>query len=155
MLNPLTEEGKVDLVGIWKGFYTYNMPNEFKDEKMQKVEFIIKIGKVKGSNSWCAVEDNNETGGTHGVGQISGKYTDEGVQFDKNMPIHTVVNEKNEHISVRSKKHPTMAYTGDFSRSKKRISGYWAFKKKKLYWKGLIQKWLSNGNGHFEMHKQE
>lgn len=60
LLVPLTTEGVVDLIGTWKGLYTYNIPDEFKDEKMQQVEFTIKIEKVEGKKFWGTVEDNNK-----------------------------------------------------------------------------------------------
>jgi len=153
--NPMTEDGEVDIVGTWKGTYTYNLPDEYKTEKMQEVEFTVIIDKVKGHKFWGTVEDNLETGGTPGKGEITGKYSDEEVQFDKNMPILAVIDENSKHITDDTKKHPTILYRGVFSKSKQHITGSWLFKKKKLFWKGLIPVWYSLGNGSFTMRKED
>ena len=153
--KPMTEEGEIDLIGTWKGTYTYNLPDEYKYEKMLKVEFTIKIENVKGRKFWGTVEDNLETGGTPGKGDITGKYTDEEVLFDKNMPILSGIDENNNYYTDDSKKHPTIQYSGAFSRNKQHITGSWKFKKKKLIWRGLIPVRYSLGNGSFTMKKEE
>jgi hypothetical protein len=152
--NPISEEGEIDIVGTWKGTYTYNLPDEYKTGKMQKVEFTIKIEKVKARNFWGSVEDNLKTGGTPGIGEITGKYTNEEVQFDKNMPIYTEIDKNGNHVSDDTKKHPTILYKGVFSRNKRHITGIWLFKKKKLFWKGIFPVWYSLGNGTFTMKKE-
>ena len=152
--NPITEEGEIDLVGIWIGTYSYNLPDEYKTENMQTVEFTIRIDKVKGCKFWGTVEDNLETGGTPGKGEITGKYTEEEVQFDKKMPKLAMIDEKRNHVIDNTKKHPTILYKGVLSRSKQDITGSWMFKKKKLIWKGLIPVWYSLGTGSFTMKKE-
>lgn len=152
--KQMTELGEIDLVGIWKGSYTYNLPDEFKDLNMQEVEFTIKINNVKGNKFKGTVEDNLKTGGTPGIGNIIGSFTDQTITFDKKMPIHAIVDQNNKHYIDENKKHPTILYEGKFSRSKKHITGTWRFKKRIIIWKGLIPIWHSSGNGTFTMRKE-
>jgi len=153
--NPMSKDGEIDVIGAWKGTYTYDLPDEYETKKVQEVEFTVRIDKVVGRKFWGTVEDNLETGGTPGKGEITGKYTDEEVQFDKNMPILAVIDENKNHRIDDTKKHPTILYRGVFSKSKQRITGSWTFKKKKLFWKGLIPVRYSLGNGTFTMKKED
>jgi len=154
IINPLTEEGEIDLQGIWTGAYQYFLPQEFKDEKLINVNFTITIKNVKGNTFTGVVEDDLESGGTPGLGIIKGKFSDIGIEFNKNMPIHASIDEKGERFTNEKKKHPTIIYKGDFSRSKKSIGGTWKFKKRVLFWKGIIPYMISVGNGTFTMNKK-
>ncbi|MDR7128046.1 hypothetical protein J2X69_000374 [Algoriphagus sp. 4150] len=155
ILNPLTDEGKVNLPGTWIGTYRYNITDDFKDEKTKEVEFTINITSVKGKKFEGSVEDNLSTGGTPGIGRISGKYSDSEVSFNKNMPIYAEMSSNKEHVLDKNKLHPTIMYVGEFSRDKKTISGVWRFKKKVLVWKGIIPYWITPGTGDFTMRKKE
>lgn len=155
ILNPITEEGKVNMTGIWMGTYTYNIPDEFKDERTKEVEFTININLVKGKVFEGSVEDNLSTGGTPGIGKITGEYSDYELSFEKNMPIHATINKNREHLVDKNKKHPTIIYEGEFSRDKKIITGIWKFKKKVLVWRGIIPYWIIPGTGGFTMRKKE
>lgn len=70
------------------------------------------------------------------------------------MPISASIDEKGDRVIDEKKKHPVIIYKGDFSRSKKSISGIWEFKKRVLIWKGIIPYWVSVGNGTFTMNKK-
>jgi len=153
ILNPLTEEGEIDLQGTWIGTYQYNLPEEYKDEKLINVNFTITIEKVKGNTFSGTVTDDLETGGTPGLGVIKGTFNEIGIQFDKKMPISSSI-DKNGRVINEKKKHPTIMYEGDFSWSKKNISGIWKFKKRVLFWKGIIPHRISVGNGTFTMNKK-
>jgi len=153
--NPMTEEGEINLEGTWKGTYQYNIHEELIDEQLKEVEFTIVIDKLKGISFSGTVEDNLETGGTPGKGIIKGKINNDQIQFNKEMPVHASINEKGERIINQNKKHHTIIYKGEFSRSKKSIHGYWEFKKRVWLWKGIIPYRVSLGNGTFTMHKNE
>jgi hypothetical protein len=71
------------------------------------------------------------------------------------MPISATIEENWERVINEKKKHPTIIYEGNFSRGKKNITGTWRFKKKVLFWKGVIPYWVSLGNGSFIMSKEE
>lgn len=156
ILNPLTEEGQIDMLGIWNGTYTYDMPEEYKDERTRTVEFKIVINSVSKNQFIGTVEDNLSTGGTPGIGTITGEFDDNEIFFEKNMPIFARIENDGSHSIDKSKKHPSIIYEGEFSRSKKIINGTWRFKKKALiFWKGFLPLWISPGTGHFSMEKEE
>lgn len=151
ILNPLTEEGDIDMLGSWKGTYTYDIPEEYKDERTQEVEF----NSVNKNQFIGTVEDNPSTGGTPGIGNIIGSFNDYELSFEKNMPIHARIESDGSHTIDKSKKHPTLIYSGVFSRSKKIITGTWRFKKKILVWKGIIPFLVIPGTGTFSMGKEK
>ena len=154
ILNPLTEEGEINLGGVWSGTYQYNLPEELKDEKLKNVNFTLTTEKTEGNIFTGTVKDDLKTGGTPGVGIIKGKIRDNGIVFYKDMPISATINEKGEHIINENKKHSTIIYEGSFSRNKKIVSGTWRFKKRILFWKGIIPYRVSLGNGTFVMTKE-
>lgn len=152
--NRLTNEGEINPIGIWKGTYSYNIPEEFKDVKSTQVEFSIMIDSVLAKNRFFgSVEDNVKTGGTPGIGTIHGGFKDDEIFFEKNMPIHTTIEMDGSYTVNEKKKHPTIIYEGKVSRSKKFIAGTWRFKKKVLVWKGIIPLWIIPGQGEFKMEK--
>lgn len=153
ILNPLTEEGKVNMGGTWSGTYTYNIPEALKDERTKEVEFTINIHNVIKNSFKGTVEDNLKTGGSPGIGSIEGRFFDSYVRFEKKMPFNARIEKDGSHTINENKKHPTIIYEGEFSRSKNKIHGAWRFKKKLFFWKGIIPLWVSIGNGKFEMNK--
>lgn len=153
ILNPSTEEGDLDLKGIWNGTYQYAIPDEFKDDRMIDVEFTISIDKVKGNTFTGTVKDDVSTGGTPGTGIIKGEFDNDTISFTKNMPISSKFDEDGNHYNNPNKKHATLVYEGQFSRSKQIITGAWKFKSKALYWKGFIPYLVSRGTGTFVMSK--
>lgn len=156
ILNPLTEEGQIDMLGAWNGTYTYDLPEEYKDARTRKVEFKIVINSVDRNQFNGTVEDNLTTGGTPGIGTITGKFNDLELSFEKNMPILARIENNGSHSIDKNKKHPTIIYEGKFSRSKKTINGTWKFKKKALiFWKGFLPLWVNLGTGHFSMEKEK
>jgi hypothetical protein len=155
ILNPISEEGVIDLKGEWFGSYTYNIPDEFKNDKMIEVNFRIHIEEVIGNKFSGKVEDVLETGGTPGIGTVNGKFTETKIQFDKNMPIKVEIDEKLNTFIYENEKHPTIVYKGEFSKNKKHIYGEWEFKKKRFSWKRIIPFWVSSWKGGFKMTKIE
>lgn len=155
LLKPKTEEGTAEMTGNWEGYYTYDLPEEFKDEKTTQVHFQIKIDKVESFHFIGKVEDNLKTGGTPGVGDIEGDWDNNSVSFEKRMPISASIDEQGNHILDESKKHASIIYFGEFSRDKKTISGKWRFKKKQTFWKGIIPFRVYPGWGEFTMTKKE
>jgi hypothetical protein len=154
ILNPLTEEGEIDLIGTWTGTYTYNIPEKYKDEKTKEVEFTINISKIIDGNRFeGTVEDDLKTGGTPGIGTIEGQFSEKDMCFEKKMPVHARIEIDGSHSINESKKHPVIIYEGEFSRSKNKIHGTWRFKKKLFFWKGIVPLWVSLGNGEFKMSK--
>ena len=153
ILNPSTEEGVINLKGIWNGSYQYAIPDEFKDDRMINVNFTLTIENVKGKTFTGTVKDDLATGGTPGTGIIKGDFDNEAIYFTKNMPIASFINEDGTRHTDSNKKHSTLVYEGNFSRSKQTITGMWKFKTKALYFKGFIPRLVSKGTGTFVMNK--
>jgi len=154
ILKPLHDQGTVDMLGTWKGTYTYNIPDQYKDDRTRKVSFTIRITEVKGETFTGTVEDDLETGGTPGTGRISGGFTQRKLWFDKNMPVYAYIDRDGKHVEDAHKKHPTIVYEGYFSPGKQHCSGNWRFKKKVLIWHGIIPRWVTPGTGQFSMEKE-
>lgn len=155
ILNPINEEGEINMQGEWFGTYQYNMPEEFKDERLINVDFTLTIDSVKGNRFTGKVQDHSETGGTPGIGIIRGTFNDDKIEFRKNMPIKSRIDEYGNHIIDESKKHTTLYYKGTFSKSKKIVTGTWKFKKTIFFWKGIVPHLVSLGNGTFSMKKKD
>ncbi|WP_298900261.1 hypothetical protein [uncultured Psychroserpens sp.] len=155
ILNPMTEEGNIDLQGTWLGQYQYGIPDTYKDETMMNVNFTLTIDTVKNNKFSGTVEDDLATGGTPGTGIVKGTYREDIIRFTKNMPIKASFDTAGNHHLDQSKKHPTLFYTGEFSRSKQTITGTWKFKKKLFFWKGFIPIFFSPGQGTFNMTKRQ
>jgi hypothetical protein len=153
ILNPSTEEGDINLKGIWHGTYQYSIPDEFKDDKMIDVNFTLTIDTIKGKSFSGTVEDDLSSGGTPGIGVIKGTFDKDSIYFTKKMPVLSQVDEHRKHTNDTNKKHPTLVYEGVFSRSKHILTGTWKFKSKTVVWNGLIPSFVSRGNGTFVMSK--
>jgi hypothetical protein len=155
ILNPLTEESIVDMLGLWEGSYTYNLTDEYMEQaKLQEVRFTINITEVKGDKFVGTVEDNQDDRGTPGVGKIEGVYDSGSLKFKKNMPISSQFDGTGGWIRDENKAHPTLFYNGSFALNKKFIKGGWRFKKR-LIWSGFIPRYVHTLTGKFTMFKVE
>ncbi|WP_028980272.1 hypothetical protein [Sporocytophaga myxococcoides] len=144
-------EGAIEIQGKWKGTYYYNIPKEISDIEVGHVDFVITILSVKRSEFEGTVEDNIEMGGTPGIGKIKGRCTDTHIYFEKFMPVYGFIKRNGEHHIDHNKKHPVLIYEGLFSQNKRNITGSWKFKKRLVFWKGIIPMFISTGNGSFVM----
>lgn len=153
VLRPLRDQGTVDMLGVWRGTYTYDIPEQYKAKMFQKVGFTIRITDVQGQNFSGTVENDQETGGTPGTGEVKGYFTERQISFDKNMPVYAGIDMDGKQVRDTAKRHPTIAYEGSFGESKQSCTGTWRFKKKKLIWRGIIPSWVSGWTGQFSMKK--
>jgi hypothetical protein len=147
------EHGEMNMVGTWRGKYTYDMPDIYKDDRTREVKFTIQITQVKGNAFMGTVEDDLKTGGTRGVGKIEGNFDKGQIRFNKNMPVLTQIDQAGNHIENARKRHPTIFYEGRFAPGKQYCAGTWRFKKKRLIWKGIIPLWITPISGQFSMEK--
>lgn len=154
-IHPRTEEGIIDMKGIWNGTYTYNVPDEYKDDRLIEVKFRIEVLEVKKNIFSGTVKDDLESGGTSGIGTISGSCTETEIKYIKQMPIYAYIDKEGNHLTNPKRKHLPIIYEGSFSRSKKHITGIWKFKKKRLVFINLIPRLITNGSGHFTMTKED
>ncbi|MDO3628706.1 hypothetical protein [Mucilaginibacter sp. BT774] len=113
--------------GTWKGLYKYN--NKIHHElRREGTKFEISIIEINNDHFAGTVQDDLATGGTEGIGEITGHVTGNEVYFVKQMPIMTTLNPINGARKTFNKKHPNIYYTGTFSDDGKSISGQWRFK---------------------------
>jgi len=153
IMEPRTEAGRIDLLGMWVGTYAYSDPQLYPPSfSKAPVEFEIVIERVQGDRFFGRVKDTSVTGGTPGTGTITGRVVDDAVEFVKQMPIsqHYGINGKS--TTNANKPHRPLHYAGLFSRSKKQLTGTWRFKSGWL-WKGLLPYRVSYGTGTWTMSK--
>lgn len=143
---------RYNMTGKWQGTYEYNRPAGYENAQLTPVAFIIEIVASSNGSFTGTVEDNLETGGTPGVGQINGTVIDGSVVFEKNMPVHGLYFPNGARIVNPDKKHPTILYTGKLEQDQF-IHGTWKFKKPKFRWFGLLPWWYEGGSGTFRMEK--
>ena len=93
-----------------------------------QTNFDIEITSVDKNNFIGKVQDDLSTGGTEGVGEITGNVVGENVHFIKQMPIMTLMIGKDGTRKTFNKKHRKIYYSGTFSSDRKSISGQWRFK---------------------------
>lgn len=153
VINPSTEEGIIDLAGTWHGMYTYDQHINLIPKERRSVSFTISIAAVTGNQFTGTVQDDLATGGTPGIGKVTGTFTRHTLTFDKQMPINSMIDEQGNSVNDESKPHPAIRYSGSFSRNKQYVTGEWRFKKKKLIWRGLVPYWVTLGDGQFTMEK--
>jgi hypothetical protein len=114
--------------GSWKGLYKYNNKVHLELKGVEGTKFEIDITKIDNDHFTGTVQDDLATGGTEGVGEISGHVTSNQVYFVKQMPVLTTLNPRDGTRKTFNKKHRKIYYTGTFSDDGKTISGEWKFK---------------------------
>lgn len=114
--------------GIWKGQYKYDNKVHQKHKGVDATNFEINITTVDNNHFSGTVEDDLITGGTEGIGEITGVVTGKLVEFIKQMPVKTILNPHTGERKTYNKKHPKIYYTGMMSEDGKSITGKWKFK---------------------------
>ena len=114
--------------GIWKGQYKHDNKVHHRIEGVEATNFEINITSVDNEHFTGTVEDDLLTGGTEGIGQITGSVWGEQVEFIKQMPVLTTLNPKTGARKTYDRKHPKIYYTGTLSDDGRTISGRWKFK---------------------------
>lgn len=121
--------------GKWKGQYWYlgNVPEQIKN---RKTSFIVNILPFTNSKINGTIEDDLTTGGTEGIGEISGNIKGDTIQFVKKMPIQTMRFKDGTKIT-KKKPHVPIYYSGTFNQEKTKIKGTW-----KIKFSITFHKWL-------------
>jgi hypothetical protein len=122
--------------GHWIGSYKFNNPAYQNMVGFEQTNFEIDIQDVYQEHFTGTVRDDLSTGGTEGVGKITGKADGEKIEFIKQMPVWTLIDQKGTRKTY-NKKHPKIYYSGIFSQDKKTISGQWKFKLG-FHWIGIL-----------------
>lgn len=115
-------------IGHWIGQYTFDKEVHQKMIGFDKTNFEIEITNIDNNNFYGKVQDDLTTGGSEGIGEIKGKLTGDTVEFVKQMPVMTLMIDKNGTRKILNKKHPKIYYSGNFSNDRKSISGQWRSK---------------------------
>jgi len=114
--------------GTWKGLYKYNNKIHHELKGVEGTKFEIDIREITDDRFSGTVQDDLITGGTEGVGEITGHVTGNEVHFVKQMPVLTILKPRDGVRKTYNKKHRKIYYTGTFSDDGKTISGQWTFK---------------------------
>jgi hypothetical protein len=122
--------------GSWKGQYKYDNKAHQKLKGVAGTNFVIDIVPTTDEYFTGTVQDDLETGGTEGVGQITGRVTGNKIEFVKQMPVMTMLLAKKGMRKTFNRKHRKIYYTGTFSDDRKTVSGQWKFKF------GFIRIWI-------------
>ena len=123
--------------GHWARQYKFDKEVHQKMTGFDSTNFDIEITSVDNNNFIGKVQDDLTTGGTEGVGEIVGKIRGEKIAFVKQMPILTVMVDKNGTRKTFNKRHKKIYYSGTFSSDRITIIGTWKFKFG-FIWLGLI-----------------
>jgi|SRR5882724_1697981 len=125
------------MTGTWLNYYKYDKELLQKAIGFDKTNFTITILSFDENNFKGIVTDDIESGGMEGTGEIIGIVEGENISFEKLMPMRTLLYQNGKRKSL-DKKHPTLYYTGVFSKDKKEITGRWKFKNKFVFLFGFI-----------------
>ena len=131
--------------GNWVGQYTFGNPAHNKLRGFEHTTFHVDVTSVNKNNFIGRVQDDLSTGGTEGIGEISGKVTGKLVEFVKQMPIMTLFSSKTGARITQNRKHSKIYYSGIISDDGKSISGNWKFRFS-IIWIGFIP-YFSRGEG--------
>ena len=113
------------MVGIWIGTYKMGKGRLPKERRGGITKFILEITEFDGKRFSGFVEDDLESGGTKGRGEISGEIVNGKVNFIKQMPIATY-HLKDEGRIEENKPHRKIYYSGILKENT--IQGSWRFK---------------------------
>ena len=111
--------------GKWKGKYWYagNVPDVLKD---QKTDFELTIEEYSNSKITGSISDNVETGGTKGVGKVTGTVKGNKIQFVKRMPVKSMILQDGTKIE-EDKPHRPIYYRGTIDTKSGEIKGLFLF----------------------------
>jgi len=114
--------------GTWAGQYKYDNNAHLELRGIKATNFEIDITKIDNERFIGKVQDDLSTGGTEGVGDVTGSVIGNKVEFVKQMPILTVIAGRNGRRKAFNKKHRKIYYTGTISEDGKTATGRWKFK---------------------------
>jgi hypothetical protein len=114
--------------GNWKGLYKYHNKVHQELKGVDGTKFEIDITKIDNGHFAGTIQDDLATGGTEGVGEITGHVIGNQMYFVKQMPVLTVLILRDGTRKTFNKKHRKIYYTGTFSDDGKTVSGQWKFK---------------------------
>lgn len=123
--------------GIYTGSYRFLNPETNKIRGFEHTNFEIEIITVDATGFTGKVQDDLTTGGTEGVGTVTGQIKGDKIEFVKQMPVMTLIVDKEGTRKTFNKKHSPIYYSGQFSADKRSVTGTWRFKFS-FVWIGII-----------------
>jgi hypothetical protein len=116
------------MIGKWIGTYSYSSQVMRKLIPNAEVSFEINIDKFDVNNFNGTVKDDPSTGGTPGIGVITGKIIGNKIEFIKKMPIRSSYLTTGDYLVESGKKHTPIYYSGVLGLNKKEAKGEWRIK---------------------------
>lgn len=110
--------------GKYYGAYKYDNTRAQEMIKHSKTFFNVEITEFENGKFQGTIEDDQDTGGTPGVGTIKGEIDGNDIFFIKEMPVAAFL--VNGVKKTYNRKHPKIHYTGNITDDK--IKGVWKIK---------------------------
>ncbi len=136
--------------GKWTGYYSFNNEQINRIRGFEKTFFEIEIMSINESTFAGKIQDDTATGGTEGIGEISGKIIHNKIHFVKLMPVLTLLTDRNGTRKTFNKKHRPIYYTGQLSNDGQTASGTWRFKLG-VIWTGIFPILVKPSKGTWSM----
>lgn len=141
-------------IGKWKGHYSFEDEEVNRIRGFEKTFFEMDIWSVNGNAFTGNIQDDLTTGGTEGVGTISGNITGDSIDFVKLMPVMTLLIDRKGTRKTANRRHRPIYYTGQFSSDGKTVSGTWRFKRGFL-WLGILPVPVRASKGTWSMTREK
>lgn len=139
------------MIGTWTGTYRHLSKRIPEERRNMSTGFKMMITEFDGENFAGTIEDDLETGGTKGIGTVTGTILNSKVSFVKQMPVLTFLNSEGRN-EMEDKPHRKVYYSGMLEGNT--IHGGWRFK----FGLGSIKKTMTlflPTKGSWEMTKME
>ena len=100
-----------------------------------------------------SISDLQETGGTRGIGTVSGSVRGNRIQFVKRMPVRTFVFSDGTRMEEEEKPHRPIYYEGAMDPETGLVQGSWRFKMGIGFFKGTLAFYKAT-KGKWQMERQ-
>lgn len=137
--------------GIWSGKYWFK-EKLLVEIKPNHTNFEMVIEHFEMNKFLGTVKDDLATGGTKGIGKITGNISDNKIQFVKNMPIRSMLLKDGIRIE-EDKPHRPIYYKGTIDKAMNKAYGTWRFKRGFGLVNGKLA-YFPGTKGEWSMHKK-
>lgn len=137
-------------IGKWQGTYTFDDKRVNLARGFDHTAFVIEITTLHGNQFTGTVQDDPNTGGMEGIGTITGHVDKDRIQFVKQMPVMTLLMNKQGLRKKLPKKHRPIYYSGTLSEDRSSAEGSWKFKPG-IVWMGLFPMPMVTSTGKWSM----
>jgi hypothetical protein len=134
--------------GHYKGYYEYDKKNLQKGVTGGVTFFFADITETDGSRFSGTIQDDVFTGGTPGIGTISGELKGDRITFIKQMPVASFI--VDGQMKTLDRKHPEIYY--EAIKDDRKFSGTWKIRSG-FFRDGLLLMLRAKTTGTWEMEK--